>query len=363
MTRPREGNRRKVALLYASGSTRWVAVLVSVVTIALSTVCTDSGTRPASPSSPGRDGAAGQSLALPAGAERTSIKSWTDPRAADWKTRYPLFAPVAIGDGSLKRVQNIRNITICAQPGIGPVLSVDPSSNYLVGAEANMMAEVAKRLGIGSFTYLRMLFAARVPQLVSSQCDAFISGIAALSSRARWPGVKFTAPYRVNQRVIVVAVDSPYHVAEDLKGKTLAGWAGSEALEHARQLADQLGGGTTVLEIEDERALYLAVSAGRVAAYLESAHNMPLVKDLYNLRKLPDLVRFRPTGNLADDYAESPYHYGALAGMTRMVDGDLNLALSVAYTEMIADGTLDAILKKWKVDSSAAFDLIRPEAK
>jgi polar amino acid transport system substrate-binding protein len=352
-----------MALLFKQGATRPVALLLFIVTVAASTACVDGAIRPVSPSPSGRDGAAGQSLALPAGAERTSIKSWTDPRPGDWKTRYPLFAPVTIGDGSLKRVQNIRNITICAQPGIGPVLSVDTSSNLLVGAEANMMTEVAKRLGIGSFTYLRMLFAARVPQLVSAQCDAFISGVAALSSRARWPGVKFTAPYRVNQRVIVVAVDSPYQVAEDLKGKTLAGWAGSEALEHARQLADQLGGGTTVLEIEDERALYLAVSAGRVAAYLESAHNMPLVKDLYNLRKLPDLVRFRPTGNMAEDYAESPYHYGALAGMTRMVDGDLNLALSVAYTEMIADGTLGAILKKWNIESSAAFDLIRAEAK
>jgi ABC-type amino acid transport substrate-binding protein len=270
---------------------------------------------------------------------------------------------VAIGDGSLKRVQANRNITICAQPGIGPMLSIDPNSNYLVGAEADMMAEVAKRLGIGAFTYRRILFATRVPQLVAAQCDAFVSGIAALSSRARWPGVKFTAPYRVNQRVIVVAADSPYQTADDLKGKTLAGWTGSEALEHARQLADQLGGGTTVLEIEDERTLYLAVSAGRVAAYLESAHNMPLVQRLYNLRRLPDLVRFVPTGSLADDYVESPYHYGALAGMTRTADGDLNLALSVAYTEMIADGTLGTILKKWSVDSSAAFDLIRPDAK
>jgi ABC-type amino acid transport substrate-binding protein len=349
--------------LFASGSIRVAAVLFSVVTVAVSTVCVDSGRRPPSPSPAGRDGAPGQSPALPAGAERTTIRSWTDPRPSDWATRYPLFAPVATGDGSLKRVQAIRNITICAQPGIGPILSVDPNSNYLIGAEADMMAEVAKRLGIGAFTYRRILFAARVPQLVSGQCDAFVSGIAALTSRARWPGVKFTASYRVNQRVIVVAAGSPYQTVEDLRGKTLAGWSGSEALEHARQLADQLGGGTTVLEIDDERALYLAVSSGKAAAYLESAHNMPLVEGLYNLRKLPDLVRFVPTGSLADEYVESPYHYGALAGMTRTADGDLNLALSVAYVEMIADGTLKSILKKWNVDSSAAFDLIRPDAK
>jgi ABC-type amino acid transport substrate-binding protein len=352
-----------MALLFKRGATRPVAALLFIVTVTASTACVDGVGRPVAPSPSGPDSAAGRSLALPPGAERTFVKSWTDPRPSEWTKRYPLFGPVTVGDGSLRRVQAARNINVCAQPGIGPTLSVDSSSNYLVGAEADMMTEVTKRLGIDSFTYLRILFATRVPQLVSAQCDAFISGIAALSSRARWPGVKFTAPYRVNHRVIVVAADSPYRTAEDLKGKIIGGSTGSEALEHARQLAHQLGGGTTVLEIEDERTLFLAVSAGTVAAYLESAHNVPLVQGLYNLRKLPDLVRFVPTGALAEDYAESPYQHGALAGMTRAVDGDLNLALSVAYTDLIGDGTLDRILKKWKIDSSAAFDLIRAEAK
>jgi hypothetical protein len=49
--------------------------------------------------------------------------------------------------------------------------------------------------------------------------------------------------------------------------------------------------------------------------------------------------------------------------MTRAEDGDLNLALSVAFTEMIADGSLRSILRKWNVDSAAAFDLIRPEVR
>jgi ABC-type amino acid transport substrate-binding protein len=269
---------------------------------------------------------------------------------------------VKTGDGSLKRVQDARNITLCAQPAPGPILRMEPPG-YMVGAEADMMAEVANRLGIAAFTYRRFLFTAQFPQLGTRECDVFVSAIAALTSRARWPGVTFTAPYRVHQRVIVVRADSPYQGAQDLRGAALAGLAGSETFAHAQQLAERLGGATTVLEFADERSILRALAERTAAAFIDSSHNVPLIDRAHDVRALPDVLRFVPSGDLADEAAQSPYHYGALAAMTRAEDGDLNLALSVAFAEMIADGSLRSILRKWNVDSSAAFDLIRPEVR
>ena len=61
----------------------------------------------------------------PAGADKTTIKSWIDPRPCDWAQKFPLFAPPATGDGSLERVQNAGNLTICAETDQPPGVYAD----------------------------------------------------------------------------------------------------------------------------------------------------------------------------------------------------------------------------------------------
>jgi ABC-type amino acid transport substrate-binding protein len=237
---------------------------------------------------------------------------------------------------------------------------VDPASNLVLGAEPDMIAEAAKRLGIRAFTYHRVPFTARVPQLLNGQCDVFLSGIGVSGVRARWTGIKFTAPYRMNQPVVVVPAASRYQSVADLRGAVLAGWTGSDALDYAHQLAPTLGGGTTVLEVAEENDVYKALSSGAAAAYIDHIYNVPPAESAHGVRALPDVVRLVPL-NTTDD--ESPYRYGALGAITRTEDRDLNLALSIAFAEMIADGAMSRILQKWNVDSQLAFELIRPEAR
>lgn len=296
----------------------------------------------------------------PLGSERTTLKGWLDPRPNAWYASYPLFAPVATGDGSLKRVQDAANLRVCAQTTARPLVFVDPASNLVAGAEPDMIAEAAKRLGVRAFTYIRVPFTARVPQLVSGQCDIFLSGIGVSTTRARWTGVKFTSPYRMNQPVIVVSAASHYESLADLRGAVLAGWTGSDALDYAHQMAPTLGAGSTVLEVADESDVYKALSTGAAAAYVDHVYNVPPAESAHGVRALPDLVRLVPL-NTADD--ESPYRYGALGAMTRTEDRDLNLALSIAFAEMIADGSMSRILQRWKVDSQLAFEFVRPDAR
>ena len=56
----------------------------------------------------------------PAGADKTKIKDWADPRPTAWTAAYPLFGPVTIGDGSLKRIQESGTLKICAAVGSRP---------------------------------------------------------------------------------------------------------------------------------------------------------------------------------------------------------------------------------------------------
>src|SRR3989442_7755203 len=104
---------------------------------------------------------------------------------------------------------------------------------------------------------------------------------------------------------------------------------------------------TTIRSWTDPRPLgtiLRALAERTAAAFIDSSHNVPLIDRAHDVRASPDVVRYVPTGDLAAEAAQSPYHYGALAAMTRAEDGDLNLALSVAFAEMIADGSLRSIL-------------------
>src|SRR5438093_4161024 len=60
-----------------------------------------------------------------------------------------------------------------------------------------------------------------------------------------------------------------------------------------------------------------ALAERTAAAFIDSSHNVPLIDRAHDVRALPDVLRYVPTGDLAAEAAQTPCHYGAVAAMTR----------------------------------------------
>jgi ABC-type amino acid transport substrate-binding protein len=280
----------------------------------------------------------------PAGADKTNITDWTDPRPASWNTKYPLFAPVQIGDGSLKRVQDSGRLLICAEINIPPISYVDPKSGEVVGYEPDLAAQLVKGLGIASYAYVDIPFASIIPALQANKCDIDFDGISIKSSRASAPGVKYTAPFIDSPYdVLYVPIDSNISTLADLKGKSVATQAGTVDDPSLRGYIDKLGGGITVRNYTGQSECLIAVvnktvdacflppNAALLAAY-------PKVKTLSNR-----YIYLAPP----DEAKVDPYNYACEAIITKKADGDLNLAISLEMNKLRISGAIGAALDKW----------------
>src|SRR5580704_7732021 len=184
----------------------------------------------------------------PAGAANTTIKSWVDPGPCDWAQKYPLFAPPATGDGSLQRVQNSGNLSICAETDQPPGVYSDSTTGKIIGYEPDILQNLVERLGIKKYSYVETQFPNYIPAIQAKKCDVVFGVIGITSQRAQAPGMRYTWPYLVQGDLVIVLKDSPYQHISDLKGQKIAVVPGSVEDLEAKQIVADLGGGTAVAE-------------------------------------------------------------------------------------------------------------------
>src|SRR5437867_2979465 len=83
---PRQGMRRRI-VRRKTMSPRALNLVVAAVGACLALAACGGGATGGNSSQNGK----------PAGADKTDITNWTDPRPTSWTTKYPYFAPVKIG--------------------------------------------------------------------------------------------------------------------------------------------------------------------------------------------------------------------------------------------------------------------------
>lgn len=272
----------------------------------------------------------------PAGAVKTTVKSWIDPRPCNWAQKYPLFAPPATGDGSLQRVQNSGDLTICAETDQPPGVYSDPTTGKIIGYEPDILQNLVKRLGIKKYSYVEVQFPDYIPAIEAKKCDSVIGVIGITSQRAQAPGMRYTWPYLVEGDLVIVLKDSPYQHISDLKGQKIAVVPGSVEDLEAKQIVANLGGGTAVAEFPTDAIAYTALLNHRAAAVIDVSLALIQRPNASRLRQLPEPPPV-PTDST------SPYTRLSLAAITASTDNDLNVAMSIALEEMKADGTLQKI--------------------
>jgi len=280
----------------------------------------------------------------PAGADKTNITDWTDPRPTSWSTKYPLFAPVKIGDGSLKRVQDSKRLLICAELKDPPISSIDPKTGDVVGWEVDVANEMAKGLGIAAVAYVDIPFASLIPALQSNKCDILMDGISIKSSRAQAPGIKYTTPYLPGgYDLLYVRTDSSVTKLADLKGKSVATESSTVDDASLRLYIDQMGGGITIHDYAGQPECVIAV-ANRTddACFLEP--NNALIAQYTQVKMLTTQYIYLPP---AGEAKLNPYCYACGGIITKSEDGDLNLALSLELDKLRVSGQITAALDKF----------------
>ncbi|WP_406690632.1 transporter substrate-binding domain-containing protein [Saccharopolyspora sp. ID03-671] len=246
----------------------------------------------------------------------------------------PLMAILAAcsgGGGSaagdvLSQVRQSGTLRVALTQANPPWNFVD-SGGKPVGYDVDVARELAKRLGVGNVEFVASNFQSFIEGVRANRFDIVISGQTITAERAQQ--VDFSRPYQVNGvSVFVGPNNNEVRGASDLADKTIAVSAGTSQESYVREKVpgaqpktyQNATLGLTDLARGNADAMLVSRFQG---AYLASNNKLPV----------------KPVGELLDREVN---------GMSfRKNAGGFKPAVDQAINDMINDGTLAAISKKW----------------
>ncbi|MFT3989117.1 substrate-binding periplasmic protein [Aestuariivirga sp.] len=240
--------------------------------------------------------------------------------------------------------------------GSKPWIWKDDAGNY-TGMEWEMMNYVANKIGAKKVEVVPVDWGALIPGLTAKRWDVIFSGMTVTEERRQGAGIEFSRPYYFESDRIVVKKDSPAQKPEDLAGKTIGALVGSVEEIQARQLVAK-GIGGEVKAFNDQPSVFLALNSGQVDAVVSD--NTSLGGQLQitpELRTVGGIYSLSADEKWQDAQAKAPYKFGGDGVGIRKEDTELLKAINDAFDAMDADGTREAILKKYGVwDESLTRD-------
>lgn len=127
--------------------------------------------------------------------------------------------------------------TVCTDPTYPPLEYFDEEGEF-VGFDVAVARAVAERWGLEA-RFVETAFSGILPALDAGRCDVAWSGLFVNEERT---ATFSTVPYQETASVIMVQAGNPSGISspEDLSGKTVTSQNGSNLLELARQISDDL---------------------------------------------------------------------------------------------------------------------------
>lgn len=221
-----------------------------------------------------------------------------------------------------------------ANTQINPPFSFVDDSGEVVGFDVDVAEEIARRVGIDDVEYVVGSFQTFIPGLQSGKWDAVIAGLTITEEREKQ--VAFSCPYLVNEISLFAAPGATEEVAsveaeEDLSGMKVGVTSGGVQEETVRQIE-----GVNVRTYDNSTLGLRDLSTGRIDVYVGVKFTGAYLADKNNLDVAP--VEAELEGLLSSE----------VTGMAFPKDQDeLRAAADDALAEMIADGTLSEISRRW----------------
>lgn len=243
--------------------------------------------------------------------------------SAWWLTRPGgRYGPV---DLTWARVEANHDLWVGMDPSYPPFAYWTPQQ--IDGLEADIAREIGRRLGVDTHILI-MGFDSLYDSLYTGYVDMVISGLQADPTQEHW--IHHTRPYYDAGAILVSRADNPVNHMRALDGGRVAVEMASAGDLAAQRWSRRLHALEIVRTMLPDEAMQ-AVQAGEVDAALVDTISARLY-----LKDHPDLV-------MADE-TTSP---GPYVIVMRKANYRLTDAVDRALDEMIADGSLAAIIERW----------------
>jgi polar amino acid transport system substrate-binding protein len=237
-------------------------------------------------------------------------------------------------DGSFDRVKKA-GVMVFGSSNDEPYAFLDPKTKEVTGIDADMVADVLKRLGIPKREMFQDKFAGLIPGLLSKRFDMIADAMYITTKRRQQ--IEFSDGWYQYGETLVVAKGNPkkIHTLDDLKkGHRAASYLGTVYQDWLNALGSQ---GAKVSSYPAVPEALQDLKIGRLDAALIDGPVAAFI-----LGKNPDLAAAM---EIVGDY--KPQEIGVIGSGFRKEDVDLREAVNWALGEMRKDGTDLKILRKW----------------
>jgi polar amino acid transport system substrate-binding protein len=224
-------------------------------------------------------------------------------------------------------------LTAGSPPTSAPTTFLDTKTGQITGIMPDLAAEVAKRSNI-ELHYEAIPFAGLIQSAVSGKIDMIVAGMTPTEKRARV--IDFSQPVAAFAEGII-ANDSnkkEYKSANDFRGEVIGILSGTDYADKVREM-------NVAKEIklyDNTTDLARDVEVGRITVGMNDYPILKYQQSIGALRGVHVVESYKSLGT-PEDIA-----FGVKKGNTKLLK-----QINDALTAMKADGTLQAILVKWKV--------------
>jgi polar amino acid transport system substrate-binding protein len=220
----------------------------------------------------------------------------------------------------------------------------DPKTNEFTGFDVDLAAAMGKVLGV-KIEYTDGAFEAMIPALQSGRADMIMSGF--YDTPKRRPLFDFIDYLKAGAQFFTLESATDIKDPIDLCGKTVSTIRGTSYVETIKAWSDAhcVTAGKapiTVTADSDVPQLMINIKTGRAQAGVQGLESVPAIVAM-------DPGVFRPLGE--------PFSATLMGIAFDKQNTVLRDAFVYALKKVIADGTYDALIKKWKLDLSGYKDV------
>ncbi|EKQ50939.1 MULTISPECIES: ABC transporter substrate-binding protein [unclassified Clostridium] len=225
-----------------------------------------------------------------------------------------------------------KGVLTVASSNDAPFAFIDAKTNEFTGIDAEIIGEVAKRLGINKVEMKQIPFENLLVELNNNSVDMVTDGMYVKDERKKL--ALFTNIWYKEGEAIVIPKDSKIASKDDLKNAVIGGQKGTAFLETAQKW-QQAGLVKDVQVFGSQSELMLAVNTGKVDACITDGMVAGYTLSQDSSLNLKILSPYK---------AEAA---GMIAAAVRKSDTALADAVNEKIDEMKKDGTILKLLKKY----------------
>jgi len=253
-----------------------------------------------------------------------------------------LLAPASVQGQTLPpEIEKSKVVRVALNTGYPPLEMKDPKTNEIIGFDIDLAAAMAKVLGV-KIEYQDGAFENMTPALQSGRVDMIMSGFYDVPKRR--PMFTFIDYLKAGAQFYTLTSLKELENLTDLCGKTITTTRGTSYPDTVKAWSEKncvaAGKGPITVMVDTDLGQQLTnLKTERAAAAVQGLEAVPTI-----VQTEPGV--YRPLGE--------PFS-STLMGMAFQGGGDNTLrdAFAFALKKVIADGTYDELIKKWKLDLSS----------